>query len=127
MAGKNQLANEDSLIYRGETVIFKTNIPAYGGHVVLKKPAHSRPSSAELEALDNEYRISRRLASGNVRRVLGKETTEQGPALILQFIEGKTLCQYLTEDPQDFAHRFRLAVDVAAAIHELDIVRAFDN
>jgi predicted ATPase/signal transduction histidine kinase len=119
MAGKNQLANEDSLIYRGDTVIFETDIPVFGGHVVLKKPAHSRLSSAEFDALDNEYRISRRLASGNVRRVLGKATTEHGPALILQFIEGKPLRQYLIDGPQDFPHRFRLAVDVAAAVHDL--------
>jgi predicted ATPase/signal transduction histidine kinase len=119
MAVKNQLDNDDSLIYRGDMVILETNIPAYGGRVLLKKPAHARPPSAELKALDNEYRISRRLGGGNVRPVLGKETTEHGPALVLQFIEGKALRQYLIDGPQDFAHRFRLAIDIAAAVHGL--------
>lgn len=119
MAEQNQSSGSDTLLYRGETAIFETNIPEYCGRVLLKKPAGSRPPSAELEALDNEYRISRHLAHGNVRRVLGKETTAHGPALILQFIEGKPLCQYLIDDPQDFAHRFRLAIDIAAAVHDL--------
>lgn len=86
---------------------------------MVKEPARRQPSQQVIEALYNEYELAHRPYFEGIRRVLGKENRKGCPALVLQFIDGKTLRDYLHTDHLGFQERLQLAEAVSKAVFDI--------
>ena len=98
----------------------------YDGPVLLKEPAHERPTRSHFDQLHNEYTITRQLTDvAGVRPVYGKEGTESQPVLFMEYIQGKPLAELIRSASLDLAEKLLLAVNVTTVlsrIHEQQVM-----
>ena len=89
-------STKQNVIYQGNSVISVETLPGYPHPVAIKKPSKRHPSRRILRSLEKEYEMTRTLdAVEGVRKVLGQETIENQPALILEYIDGETLRDHI--------------------------------
>ena len=114
------------ILYQGNSTITIETLPDYSQPVVIKKPAKRHPSQRILRSLENEYQITHSLDKvEGVRKVLGKTTIENQPALILEYIEGETLGDYIVKKELDLPSRLEISVNLArflGKIHQLNVI-----
>jgi serine/threonine protein kinase len=114
------------IIYRGNSIIFVENLPDYAQPVVIKKPARRHPSQRSLRTLENEYQMTRALnAVEGVRKVLGQQSIQDQPALILEYIDGETLRETIAAGTLDLRSRLEIAVGLArilGGIHQQGVI-----
>ena len=98
----------------------------YDGPVLLKEPAHGRPTRSYLDQLRNEYAITRQLADvAGVRPVYAIEDTESRPVLLMEYIQGQSLAELIRAGSLDLTEKLRLAVNVTTVlsrIHEQKVM-----
>ncbi len=118
--------NEQNVIYQGNSIIKTETLPEFDYPVVIKMPAKKKSSKRKTRALEKEYKITRALDSVmGVRRLLGQIEIENQPALVLEYIEGKTLRDYLAEHNLGLTPKLQIAHDLAnilSKVHEQNIL-----
>ena len=92
----------------------------YDGPVLLKEPAHERPTRSHLDQLHNEYTITQQLTDvAGVRPIYAKEGTESQPVLLMEYIQGQSLAELIRAASLDLAEKLRLAVNVATVLSRI--------
>jgi PAS domain S-box-containing protein len=118
--------NEQNVIYHGNSIIKIETLAEFDCPVVIKMPAKKNSSKRKTRALEKEYKITRALDSVmGVRRLLGQIEIEKQPALVLEYIEGKTLRDYLAEHDLGLPLKLQIAhdlVNILSKIHEQNII-----
>lgn len=118
--------NEQNVIYQGNSIIRTETLPEFDCPVVIKMPVKKKSSKRKTRALEKEYKITRALDSVmGVRRLLGQTEIEKQPALVLEYIEGKTLGDYLAEHNPGLILKLQIAhdlVNILSKIHEQNII-----
>ncbi len=83
---------QQNIIYQGNIVISVETHPEYSHPVVIKKSSKRHPSRRSLRSLERKYEMTHSLnAIEGVRKALGQQSIENQPALIPEYIDGKTL------------------------------------
>ena len=117
---------EQGVIYRGNSIISIEKVAEYPHPVVIKKPIKRHPSRRHLRSLEKEYEITRSLNEvAGVRKVLGQQSIEGQPALILEYIDGETLREHIGRKTFNPRQKLEIAVDltrILAEIHRQDII-----
>jgi tRNA A-37 threonylcarbamoyl transferase component Bud32 len=111
--------NKD-IIYQGNSIISVETLPDYAHPVVIKKPAKRHPSWRSLRTLENEYQMTRALdAVQGVRKALEQQSIENQPALILEYIDGENLRDFVARETLDLRSRLEIAVDLARILGDI--------
>ncbi|MHC4354144.1 MAG: ATP-binding protein, partial [Planctomycetota bacterium] len=117
---------QQNIIYQGNSVISVETHPEYSHTVVIKKPAKRHPSRRILSSFEKEYEMTRALdAVEGVRKVLGQQSIENQPSLILEYIDGETLRDTIARQTLDLRSKLEIAVDLARIlgnIHQKDVI-----
>ncbi len=117
---------QQNIIFQGNSVISVETHPQYSHPVVIKKSSDRYPSQRRLGSLKNEYEITRSLnAVEGVRKALGKKPNEGQPELILEYIDGETLRDYIGRKTLDLRAKLDIAVDLTrifGKIHEQNVI-----
>jgi serine/threonine protein kinase len=117
---------KQDIIYQGNSIISVETHPDYSSPVVIKKPSKRHPSRRSLRSLEKEYEMTRHLNGvEGVRKALGQQPIENRPALILEYIEGETLQDYIARKTLDLRSRLEIAANLArilGGIHEQNVI-----
>jgi len=117
---------QQNTIYQGNSVISVETLPEHSRPVVIKKPSKRHPSRRSLRALEKEYEMTRSLNTvTGVRKALGQQSIKNQPALILEYIDGETLLDYIGRKTLSLRAKLELAVDLARVlgnIHQQDVI-----
>lgn len=77
------------------------------------------PSLELLSQLDNEFEICSKTTSNSIRKAFRKDKQDEHAALVLEYVDGKTLSQYLAEEHLGFEEQLNIAITIAKALYEL--------
>ena len=117
--------NKD-ILYQGNSTISIENLPDYDHSVVIKRLSKRHPSLRSLRVLENEYEMTRTLSSvEGVRKALGQQLFENQPAIILEYIDGETLRDTITEEQLNLRSKLEIALDLArilGEVHQLNVI-----
>src|ERR1041385_3426081 len=105
--------------YGTDSLIFKSTAKDYGHITCIKIVNEEFPSPELLAQLDNEFAICSRTTNASIRKALRKEKLEEHSALVLEYVDGKTLSDYLTAEHPDFKKQLNLAVVIANVLYDL--------
>ena len=114
------------IIYQGNSTISIETLPEFSQPVVVKKPAQHHASRRHILSLEKEYEMTRALdAVEGVRRVLERQSIENQPALILEYIEGETLRDHIARKTLDLRSKLEIAIELArilGRIHQQNVI-----
>jgi len=114
------------IIHRGNSIISIETLPDYPHPVVVKKPFKGHSSPQSVRSLENEYEMTLSLNGvKGVRRALEQHSIDEQPALILEYIDGQTLRDYIARKTLNLRSRLELAVDLArilGQIHQHNVI-----
>lgn len=116
------LAEIESLpkIHEGvRTLISLWENSGYDQKVVIKTVRSSYATPRNELRLGNEYELTRNLEIGGIRRVLDKLTIGGRPALILEYIEGRTLKEALIDERKEAKQILDMAHLLAGVMDDL--------
>jgi serine/threonine protein kinase len=117
---------QQNIIYQGNSVISLETHPDYSHPVVIKKPFKRHPSRRSLRSLEKEYEMIQSLnAVAGVRKVLGQQSLEGQPSLILEYIDGETLRDHIGRKTFNLRQKLEIAADltrILGEIHQQDII-----
>lgn len=109
-----------NVIHYGEdTLVIRSAAKENNGPVCLKILNEEFPGTDQLSRLDKEFEICSKTNSPYIRKVLRKELHDDHVALVMEYVSGKTLAAYLTEEQPGFADQLRLSVSIATALYDL--------
>lgn len=106
-----------SLYTHAHTELFLLEDPEWGS-VVLKSLREGPELQRRQQRLENEYEISRSLEAPGLRRALKKTVHKGLPALILEYVSGQSLRQFLAFS-YPFEKRLRLALNLVRRLQSL--------
>ena len=115
-----------NIIYQGNSIISIETLPGYNHPVIVKKPAQKHPSQRHIRSLEKEYELTRVLDEvKGVRKALEQKPVDKLPVLLLEYIDGETLCDYNTRKRLSLRSKLKIAVDLArilGRIHQKNII-----
>ena len=77
------------------------------------------PSPELITQLENEFEICSKTKSRSIRKALRKEKLDEHAALILEYVPGKDLTQFLADENAGFEKQLRIAISIATALYDL--------
>jgi len=102
------------ILYQGDSIISVETLPDYPHPVVIKKPSKYHTSPRNIRSLEEEYEMTRFLNEvEGVRKAFEKQSIDNKPALILEYIDGETLRDYITRKTLNLRSRLEIAADLA--------------
>lgn len=114
------------LIHEGRhSFIYLHDTTGDGKPVAVKLLKNPKPLPEDIFWFANEYKLTKDMAVPGVRRAYDSITIEGRPALILEYIEGKTLRESFVEERRSLAEVLTAAMAIAGilnGIHRLKIV-----
>ena len=105
--------------YGSESLIIRSPVKDNGHQTCIKIINDEFPSPELISQLENEFEICSKTKSNSIRKVLRKERQDEHAALVLEYIPGKDLSQFLTDENPGFEKQLKLAVSIATALYEL--------
>src|SRR5215212_10621167 len=108
-----------NVIHYGTDSLIIRSAAKNGMQTCIKIINEEFPSPELITQLDNEFEICSKTKNGSVRKALRKEKQDEHAALVLEYIDGKNLTQFLAEENPGFEEELQLAASVAAALYEL--------
>ncbi|AHM61548.1 ATP-binding region ATPase domain-containing protein [Flammeovirgaceae bacterium 311] len=118
MAGKDVLEGA-TLLHNGKhTQLYVADLPAYGGTVVVKLVKDEEDSDT-IRQLENEFQCLRLISSKKVRSVLGKLTVDYRSGLVLQYVEGLNLKEYLLQHHPVLSEKVIIAISLCQLLDVL--------
>ncbi len=114
------------IIYEGNSIISVETIPDYPHPVVIKRPAKRHSFRRDIRTLEKEYEMTSCLKDvEEVRKAYKIQSLENQPALVMEYVDGKTLKDYIAEKTLDLRSRLEIAIDltrILEKIHERNII-----
>lgn len=77
------------------------------------------PSPELISQLDNEFEICSKTNSKSIRKALRKEKHDDHSALVLEYVDGINLSDFLANEQLGFRTQLKLACSIATALYEL--------
>ncbi|NJL13303.1 MAG: AAA family ATPase [Microscillaceae bacterium] len=114
------LAAKSEVLFEGNNaIVYYQESSEWGVPIAIKVIKEEQASPAQLAAFYNEYEITQHLSQKGIRRVLAKTKYEGKPALVLEFIAGQTLKEYLLEKKRDLPELLSLAIQICTVLGEI--------
>ncbi|MEZ0372477.1 MAG: AAA family ATPase, partial [Candidatus Sericytochromatia bacterium] len=114
------------LIFEGShSLIFLTEMPEYAGQVIVKVLKKDQATLQEIVQFNNEYEYTTELQIPGIRKAHRKTRFNHLSALILEYIEGRTLRQRLQEQALSVPQVLDIALQICQTlgeIHRLGII-----
>jgi PAS domain S-box-containing protein len=114
------------IIYEGNSLISLESLPDYPHPVVIKRPSKPHASRRHILSSEKEYEMTRSLSAvAGVRKAFEQQSIENQPALILEYIDGQILRDYIAVKAPDLRSRLEIAVDLAhilGKIHQQNVI-----
>ncbi len=110
--------SEDSIVFKGYEKTNKQN-------VIVKVLKEDFPSMNLVAQFNGEYDITNKHDLQGIRRVLNKRKVQNKHVLVLEYIDGVTIQQYIANQVLDVAAFLKLAIrfaEVLAEIHQAGII-----
>jgi len=105
--------------YGADSLIIKSPAKDNGKPTCLKIINEEFPSPELINQLENEFEICSKTTNSSIRKALRKEKQDEHAALVLEYIDGKNLAQFLAEENPEFENQLRLAASIAKALYDL--------
>ncbi|TMI89497.1 MAG: hypothetical protein E6H08_16420 [Bacteroidetes bacterium] len=105
--------------YGSDSLIIRSTSNDNGHKACIKIINEEFPSPELIAQLENEFEICSKTNSSSIRKALRKEKQDEHAALILEYIPGKDLSQFLADEHLDFGKQLKLALSIATALYEL--------
>lgn len=99
----------------------------YKRPVVIKTPRNPAPAAQETHRLTNEFTLTRDLDIFGVRRALDRVVIDGRPALMLDYIAGKSLREHLTDNPMPLIEVLKISWSIARSLAGLHAHRTIHN
>lgn len=113
------IQEEATLLHEGDSsLLYMANLPEHGGKVVLKLPKDPLDKETVLQ-LENEYSMLRQFSSSRIRHLIGKAEINHQPALLMKYIEGLSLQDYLKQHKPAFSERLIIALSLCQLLEEV--------
>ena len=107
-------------IHHGTSVISLEILSDYPDPVITKRISAKHISNDNLQALENEFEMTNTLKDiEGVRQALDKKSINNQEVLILEYIEGNTLLDYIREEEYDLRTRLEVAVKLTAILEKI--------
>jgi predicted ATPase/class 3 adenylate cyclase/tRNA A-37 threonylcarbamoyl transferase component Bud32 len=103
--------------YGSDSLIIRSN--DNGQKTCIKIINEEFPSPELITQLENEFEICSKTNSRSIRRALRKEKQDEHAALVLEYVAGKDLAQFLADENPGFEKQLRIAVSIANALYDL--------
>lgn len=87
--------------------------------VLLKIPKNDHPSSDEIEGIEREYRILRKLDAPGVPRVLALEPHAHAKVLVLEGVDGVPLAEFIQREAPPLERRLAVALSLTAVVEQV--------
>ena len=101
----------------GMGVVYRARDPRLGRDVAIKVlPAGVASNPDRLARFDREARLLAALNHPHIATIHGVESSEAGPALVLELVEGPTLADLVAKGPVPVREAIRLAGQIADAL-----------
>ena len=113
--------------YGVDSLIIRSKAKDNGHTTCLKIINEEFPSPELVSQLDNEFEICSKIGSNSIRKALRKEKHDEHTAIVLEYIEGKNLSDFLANRQLTFLEQLRLALSIAAALYELQKENIFQT
>ena len=114
------------IIYQGNSIISIETLPDYPHPVVIKRPSKPHASRRHILSLEKEYEMTRSLDTvEGVRKAFEQQSIENQPVLILEYIDGETLRDYIAGRALKLRSRLEIAINLArilAEIHRQNVI-----
>lgn len=104
--------SSNSLIYLQDT-------NSYGQPVVIKLLKPNSAAPREIDRFANEYNLTKSLSIPGIRCAYDSIIVDGRPALILEYVEGKTLQQAFVEERPLLADILKVAISITQALNDL--------
>lgn len=116
----------DPILFEGShSLIYLSHTAESARPVIIKVLKKEQPSLQEIAQFNNEFEFTHDLAIVGIRSARQKTHYQHQSALVLDYIEGKTLKQHLAEMPMSLQAGLHLAIQLAqllGEIHQLGII-----
>ncbi len=115
----------DELYQSEDSIVFKGYETANHQHVIVKILKDDFPSTNLLAQFNEEYNITNKYDLQNIRKVISKRKIQNKHVLILEYIDGVTVKEYIKDKPIDIINFLKLAIrfaEVLAEIHQAGII-----
>ena len=114
------------IIYQGNSIISVESLSDYSHPVIIKKPIESKSSQRNILSLEREYEMTRLLDEvEGVRTALAQKSINNQSVLILEYLDGESLRDYLKEKTFDLRSRLEIALQlirILEKIHKKNII-----
>src|SRR4030095_4722330 len=105
--------------YGSDSLIIKSPLKDNGHQTCMKIINEEFPSPALVSPLENEFEICSKTKSSFIRKAIGKEKKDEHAALVLEYVPGKDLSQFIADENPDLEKQLQLAVAIARALYDL--------
>ena len=108
------------IIHRGNSIISVENLTDYSRPVIVKQPSKRQSSRRIPGSLEREYEMTRSLNTvEGVRKVLGRKQINNQQALVLEYIEGKTLQDHISGNKLHIRSKLEIANELARILGKI--------
>ncbi|HEX6845741.1 MAG TPA: AAA family ATPase, partial [Chitinophagaceae bacterium] len=105
--------------YGSESLIIRSPEKDNGQQTCIKIITNEFPSPELISQLENEFQICSNSKSKSIRRALRKEKQDEHAALVLEYVPGKDLSQFVADENPGFEKQLSLALSLATALYDL--------
>src|SRR5687767_2271145 len=95
--------------YGSDSLIIRSPVNDNGHQTCIKIINDEFPSPELIAQLENEFEICSKTNSRSIRKALRKEKLDEHAALILEYVPGKDLTQFLADENTGFEKQLRIA------------------
>ena len=95
--------------YGSDSLIIKSPAKDNGHQTCLKVINEEFPSQELMSQLENEFEICSKTKSSFIRKALGKEKKDEHAALVLEYVPGKDLSQFIVDESPGFEKQLQLS------------------
>ncbi len=117
---------KDSILHQRNFLLHIQERPGYERPILVKEAANENPLPSSISQLHNEFVITTHLEGlTGVRPAYELERTESKPAVILEYIPGKTLAELLQSTSLEMEEKLQLALNlsiVLGRIHDREVM-----
>ena len=113
---------QELLIYQGKETLIQLNPSKQH---ITKTLQREYSSKIELHQIKNEYNILQNVDIQGVRKVIDYQKTEEKSQIILEYVEGKNLRDFLTEESLNLVEKIEIFIkltQIVSRIHQLGII-----
>ena len=112
--------SKQKVLHHGYSIITLEHSPDVEYPLVIKRSSISNPTQQYVKSLKNEFRITNDLGNiKGIRNAIEYLTSENMPALVLEYIQGLDLKDYLANKTIDLPSKLAIAIELTRILRDV--------